>query len=480
MPSEHAGESPKLILVVTVDSLRWDMLGAYGDQTGVSPAFDRLAERSHVFEHAFATSSWTKPSISSLLTGSIVSRHLVFLSTLLEERATEYLRPRADDHLQEMYIRGNVLSERIPLFHEFLTGYRKAAFVDNVHLQAELGFDRGWDLFKHYRARKNEEGVPGNAEEINQDVLEFLKSHAQEDVLVWVHYFDVHWPYGPIAPYGQQFVGDAMSTLPEPYSHEALDELVQRIDDPRGTWATQILPGIYRAGIRIFDDRLGALFGELEAMGYFDPALIVITSDHGDEFFEHGDFGHGNNLYDTTVRIPLIIKLPGQSSAHRHAAPVSLVDVGPTILDICDRPHDGFFPDASSLQAVMQGASEPDRTAIFELVNAELENMKGIVDGRHKVLVEINEDGVDGRIFKLGDDDLPLDPDANARHMDELRAKLHAKVGNWDPRVLLFDAVARGDGGPETIERLDEIIEQLEALGYVQASGTKRGVPSNR
>ena len=281
--SENA--APDLVLIVTVDSLRWDMLGAYGDASGVSPTIDGLADQAHVFTHAYATSSWTKPSIASLLTGSIVSHHLVFLSTLVKERAVEYLKAGIDSDHERMYLRGNVLPSDLPLVHESLDGYLKAAFVENVHLRPELGFARGWDEFRNFPSRKSEEGIPGNAAAINHDVIEFLDAHKNQRAVVWIHYFDVHWPYGPFEPYGAEFLSDGADLLPDPYTYEGLERMVHGEYDPDGLVAKTVLPGIYRAGVREFDERLGQLFDQLHARDLFDASLIIVTSDHGDEFF---------------------------------------------------------------------------------------------------------------------------------------------------------------------------------------------------
>lgn len=459
--------TPDLVLIVTVDSLRWDMLGAYGDESGVSPTIDDLADQAHVFTYAYATSSWTKPSIASLLTASIVSHHLVFLSTLVKERAVEYLKGGVESDHERMYLRGNVLPSDLPLIHEFLDGHLKAAFVENVHLRPELGFARGWDEFRNFPSRKSEEGIPGNAAAINHDVLEFLDVHKNQRAVVWIHYFDVHWPYGPFEPYGAEFLSDGADLLPDPYTHEGLERLVQGEHDPDGLVAKTVLPGIYRAGVREFDERLGQLFDQLRARGLFDASLIILTSDHGDEFFEHGQFGHGNNLYDTTVRIPLLIKLPGQSSGQRHSIPASLVDIGPTILEVCGKGHrDGF--DGSSLLPAMRGESSEDRRPIFELVNPELENMKGMVSEPFKAIFEIDQNGPEGRIFKLDDDSRALDPTQHREDLLMIQEALVAAIGAWDPRVLLHESVSADGAEPREIENVDEIIEQLRAIGYVQ------------
>lgn len=463
--SENA--APDLVLIVTVDSLRWDMLGAYGDASGVSPTIDGLADQAHVFTHAYATSSWTKPSIASLLTGSIVSHHLVFLSTLVKERAVEYLKAGIDSDHERMYLRGNVLPSDLPLVHESLDGYLKAAFVENVHLRPELGFARGWDEFRNFPSRKSEEGIPGNAAAINHDVIEFLDAHKNQRAVVWIHYFDVHWPYGPFEPYGAEFLSDGADLLPDPYTYEGLERMVHGEYDPDGLVAKTVLPGIYRAGVREFDERLGQLFDQLHARDLFDASLIIVTSDHGDEFFEHGQFGHGNNLYDTTVRIPLLIKLPGQSSGQRHSTPASLADIGPTILEACGKGHRGVF-DGSSLLPAMHGEPSEDRRPVFELVNAELENMKGMVSGPFKAIFEIDQNGPEGRIFKLDDDSRVLDPTQHQEDLLLIQEALLAAIGAWDPRVLLHESVSADGAEPREIENVDEIIEQLRAIGYVQ------------
>jgi hypothetical protein len=356
----------------------------------------------------------------------------------------------------------------MPLFHEYLSDYRKAAFVENVHLRTELGFARGWDHFSYYQTRKHEVGVPGNADRINDDVVDFLDAHAGEKVVIWVHYFDVHWPYGPIDGYGEMFLGKNHELVAKPYTYAAAEEMVQGDHQPDELLAKDILPGLYRAGLRAFDDSLGDFLGQIEARGLLDPALVVITSDHGDEFFEHGSFGHGHNLYDTTVRIPLLVKLPNQKDSQAHSSTVSLSDIGSTILDACGKDYRKTFP-GRSLLPILRGVSENDRTAVFELVNHELENMKGIADSRHKLIVEVQGDHLNQEIFEFGNDFQPLDMSTTGDRAGVLRTRLFKAVRQWDPRLLLVESVRDAHSLPEEIENVDEIIDQLKAIGYIDS-----------
>jgi hypothetical protein len=305
---------------------------------------------------------------------------------------------------------------------------------------------------------------------MNRDVLEYLDSRPGEKTVIWIHYFDVHWPYGPIDVYGREFLGDAVDDLPSPYSYAGLQDLVEEVDNPEDPVATTVLPGIYRAGVRSFDDKLGNLLNELDSRGLFDPALVVVTSDHGDEFFEHGEFGHGNNLFDTTVRVPLLIKLPEQAAPQRYPDPVSLIDVGPTILESCGSLPDGVFP-GESLISVMEGKMSGERAPVFELVNLEMENVKGIVGGRFKMILEVGDEKIESWIYSLDDDARPLDKAAFRDQAQALRSRILNDVREWDPRLLLFEAVSKEDAPSLEIENVDEIIEQLKALGYVHTDG---------
>jgi hypothetical protein len=460
------GEPPALILVITVDSLRADTLGAYGDPLPVSPAIDRLAASSHVFDRAYAPSSWTKPSMASMLSSTIVSRHLVYFSTLVRERVVDYLATRFDGDYERLYLRGNVVPDHLPLFHEFLDGYHRAAFVENVHLRPELGFARGWDHFENFDTRKVEAGVPGNADAMNRRVLEYLDARAGDRCVVWIHYFDVHWPYGPIDRYGAEFLGDALGELPRPYTMAALDRMVSGAHSPTSRMATVVLPGIYRAGIRAFDDHLAELLDGLRQRRLFDSAMVILSSDHGDEFFEHGRFGHGHNLYDTVIRIPLLIKMPGQRHQQRHPEVVSLVDVGPTVLDAVGKPTPAFG-DGRSLLPLMEGTRAGECIAVSEVVNLELENLKAIAAGNHKLIRAVVPDGFEDRLFAIDDDFSALTGPGSRPLIDQMSGRLLGEIEDWDPLVLVGQDVQSSDVEPREIENLDSIIEQLRAIGYL-------------
>ncbi len=444
---------PPLILLVTVDSLRADAVAAAD-----APAFNRLRQRAHAFTNAYTACSWTKPAMASLLTSTLVSRHLVFLTTLDRAVVTSYLGARLATDRDAAYRRGNVLPSHLPVLPEQLAGYQRLAVAENVHLRRELGFARGWDEFETVADRKGEAGIPSNSDRVNAAALALVDRHRGANLLLWVHYFDVHWPFGPVDRYGAEILGPELAALPTPLTHAGLDALAAAGPDTR--FARTTLPLLYRVGVRTFDDHLAALFAALDQRGLLDPGLVVVTADHGEELFEHGVLGHGHNLSDATVRVPLLVKLPGQRDAASHDGVVSLVDVAPTVLDLTRRPLPTSFQ-GRSLVPVLAARPAPPGAAISEVVSRSLHAYKAIMAGDRKLVVGPDESHE--VLTALADDTFPLAADPTVA--GDLRRRLLDAVGRWDLLDLL--AAEPLDDGDQGIANEEEIRRQLEALGYL-------------
>jgi arylsulfatase A-like enzyme len=293
---------PRRVVMVFVDTLRVDHVGAYGYERDTTPALDALAEDAVVFEAARNVAPWTLPSTRSLLTG----------------RQPEFYD--AADTIQG---------------HLRRAGFATAMFAGNIYLSSNFGIQRDWGTHAV-------DLLPRANTQIDR-ALAWWEDHQGRDALLLVHLMDPHLPYKEPASYRRLFAGDAPASLPhEEFHRDQVQRAGLKSKDER-----QYVRDRYDNNIRFADDQLRRLY---EALSPDD--IVVFFSDHGEEFWDHGGFEHGHQLFDELLRVPLIVRAPGLA-ARRVDAPVSLLDVVPTLLDLLDLPE--ATTDGQSLVALMQG-----------------------------------------------------------------------------------------------------------------------------
>jgi arylsulfatase A-like enzyme len=318
------------VLLISIDSLRADHLGCYGYGRDTSPVIDGVAREGIRFASAVSPTSWTLPSHISLFSGRYGLSHGV---------VTEMHR----------------LSLEIPTLGEVLqgAGYRTAGFVSGPYLAGHYGYARGMDTYEDLSARyehRREARSAVVAPTINEMAERWLDQHGRERFFLFLHYFDVHYDYVPPAPFDKMFDPDYRGTVD---SKDLLkNPRVNAKMDPRDLAHVKAL---YDGEIRFTDMHVGKVLAKLEQMGVRDRTLVVITSDHGDEFFEHGSKGHQRTLYDEVLLVPLVVRLPDGADAGRVVREeVSLVDVMPTVLELLGVSAPSGM-DGESLIALMQG-----------------------------------------------------------------------------------------------------------------------------
>jgi arylsulfatase A-like enzyme len=291
------GARPPNVVVYLVDTLRRDHLSVYGYTRPTSPRLEAFARDAVRFETAYSTTSWTRPAVASLLTGVSPGRHKAIS---LSDR----------------------LDPAVPLLPQRLraVGYHSAAFVTNPSVLPMWGFGRGFDAFVDLVA---DDGRPARADEITEAVLRHLDAHRAEPFFFYVHTVDPHSPYDAPPPFDASFPRPPLGELESPNPRVAA----------RAKLAAVVAD--YDAEVRFSDHEFGRLMDSLEARGLYRDALVVFTSDHGEELRDHGQLGHGKSLYEEVVQVPLLVKLPANIHAGRVVdAPVSLLDVLPTIVGL--------------------------------------------------------------------------------------------------------------------------------------------------
>jgi arylsulfatase A-like enzyme len=292
------------IVLVSIDTLRADRLGCYGHSRDTSPFLDTLAARGVLFEQAIAQYPSTMTSHMSIFTGLYPAEHGVFAPA-------------------------GRLAESIPTVPELLqrAGFRTGGFTEAGQMRGEHGFARGFDRFDD-----EIQGRPDDVATTFARGLEFLRSVAPGDrFFLFLHTYAVHTPYDPPPPYDSLYwPGEPPAGL-APTGRNIL-YLNSRLIAPEPA-VVDYYRALYDGSIRQVDDRLRDLYAEIESLGLADELTLIVTSDHGEEFLEHGRLAH-TQIYRETVHVPLVVLSPGIRGARRVAPLVESLDLAPTLLEL--------------------------------------------------------------------------------------------------------------------------------------------------
>lgn len=274
---------------------------------------------------------------------------------------------------------------------------------------------------------------------------------------LFLHYWDVHFDYQPPPPYDTLFDPDYRG--PVDGRDYAYDPAIHPDMDPRGL---EHIVALYDGEIRWVDHHLGLLFEALRQRGRFDESLIAVTSDHGDEFFEHGEKGHRNNLFDSTLRVPLVIKYPKQQHAGtRVAGTVGLGDIAPTLLAAAglDAPETFLGVDLNPLLAATTPRDDRPR---FAHLGSDTHGRFAVVDGAFKWILQ-SRPGAD-RVVSLYDRTAtPPEVEDQKRRRPARRRRYAGLHRRWQALSRRLAEAMRAD----SIEYSPELERELEALGYL-------------
>jgi arylsulfatase A-like enzyme len=295
---------PPNVVVVLLDTLRADALSTYGAVRRTAPFMARLAEDSTLFEHAWSTSSWTAPATASVLTGCYPDRHGV-TSGFLAHFRDEDDGSMSEAELEQLELRA--IARNAPTLAERFRrlGYVTLGMASNVNIGHEMEFDRGFDRFE----RHHQESV----KQLRQRLLEWEgELNGEGPSFLYLHLNDVHEPYDPRPRF----------YLPPEDDQDA----------------NAVAYALYESEIGFLDSFLARLY---EDLGWGKDTLLVLVADHGEEFLDHGQNGHGFSLFGELTRVPLLIHGPSLGvRPGRFAENVSLVDLLPTLFDLIGRPVD--------------------------------------------------------------------------------------------------------------------------------------------
>lgn len=436
------------VVLISIDSLRPDHLGCYGYHRNTSPNIDRLAGRGAIFLDAVSTTSWTLPAHISLFTGTDISVHGV-----------------ANDGLS--------LHPGIPVLAEALkeAGYRTAAFCSSPYLNPAFGFDRGFDIYHNTDLEKSdfEDTVfledRDQWQKVHEDItspriqalaLDWLNRHQDEKFFLFLHMWDPHFDFIPPPPFNTLFDPDYQGEISS--RHFMFNQDIHPDMNPRDL---EHIIALYDGEIASTDHHLGKIFDHLEKLGLRGRTLIIITGDHGTEFFEHGNKGHRTTLYDETVKIPLIIVPPGKDLKGRKIADqAGIIDIAPTILDYLGQ---SIRPPIQGRSLLPVLAGENDGEPPPRLLELE-DKLRALRTSRYKLL--FNLPYLQTTIL-----DLEKDPRETHNHLvtdpeqwAEINRDFYSRL-NEDRQ--LAETYRRGETGEE-VNLSKEQIERLRSLGYIR------------
>ena len=464
-PSVTGAEStlPELrpnLIIYLIDTLRADHLGCYGYARPTSPHIDRFAAESIRFENGRAQSSWTKPAVATVLTGLYPVAH------------------GAELRSQRIHESVDTLAERLQA-----VGYETALFTTNANIVARFGFDQGWDSFQYLAHRRGRKHEHLDAAEMNTEIFAWLAARERrrptKPLFLFVHTLDPHDPYRPreefrdlLAP-GVDVETECCLRTPQ---LAALPEVAAR-NHARAAMA------LYDAEIAQNDAAFGDFLDELERRGLARTSAVLLTADHGEEFFDHGGWKHGFTLYEEMLRIPFVLRLPASAAAAARgrtvATPVDQVDIAPTLLALAGAATAADLPGRDVQQLVgpertRTGASWPS----FAWLQRPGAESTSTVAGGLKLLLFAGDRGTPGWTARLQEDrpallqgaarelyDLARDPGEHANLLDLERRRPLREL--W-LEGKLASALARHGGGAAAEEaEIDPDLERsLRALGY--------------
>ena len=439
----------KHVILITVDTLRADVLFAYGAAGVSTPNIDQLTEDGVLFQNAISAAPWTLPAVTSIMTG---------LSPMVHGAVRLNSR----------------LSDSVPTLAEYLRadGYFTAAIGNNPVLTTDFNLSQGFLEYNFFPkliggsfgARLFYWLAPAlfspSTESLTDSALSWLDSNHEKDFLLWIHYFDPHVPYTPPPEY-----------LPETNPPSTMGTYfidTRRIRDgefvpspAEERWIEQL----YEGEVRYLDKNVGDLLAALKRLDLYADSLIILTSDHGEEFWEHGGYEHGHTLYNEILQVPLIIKLPSFAAAKKKiSTPVPTQAIMPTILDLCGIEYQTNHLSVGSLLPLWgQSPATLEERPIISTGLLYNENQESVIFGRLKYIRSLltNREELYDLVRDPGEETSVAALFSDEIEKARILLREHHKIANE-----LAERYGTNDGGQI---KIDEGTRQLlKSVGYIQ------------
>jgi len=422
------------IVLISVDTLHPGHLGTYGHVRKTSPNLDALAARGAVFEDTSSTAPWTLPAHSSMLTG--------FYAEQTRARTTN-----------------GVLAEGIPTIAETLlaAGFRTTGFANVIWLRAVRDLNRG---FEHWKLLPADQTAKGAAEHITDLGIEFLERNEGQRCFLFLHYFDTHSPYLSQPEFERAFLppefrensrvtGTTMQLGLASADNAYIDFSQQEQGD---------LQKLYDAGILQLDHTLGRLFRFIDERFGFDDTLVIVTSDHGEGFFEHGNFSHGQDQYQEQLHVPLILRGGPVPGGVRIDAPTSIIDIAPTIFAAAGVASKKKLPGVDLGSYWGDRETDDDERVLYSqsAPGTDKDVIRMARRGRFKLIT--NSESGQRELYDLAEDP------AEQRDLSQARPELASELS-----ALMGEFFVHPDEDPPNPSELDpEMVERLQELGYIE------------
>lgn len=430
-PADPIPRRPHPIIIVDIDTLRADHLGCYGYGRDTSPTIDDFADQAVLFEWTFSQAPNTPPSQTSILTGLYPSTHGMIYD---------------DDRVPEEIV---TLAEALAAH-----GYTTAGFHDGGYLRDVFQIGQGFELYDDNRGQ--------GLKAIGPKAISWMREHATENFLLFIHTYDTHTPYAPEPPFDQMFLNDVSEPTP---GFEPTTDAMEKIRLSKYTDTLLTLPpndlayamALYDGEIRYVDTWFRQFWAVIRELGLDERATVVLLSDHGEEFQEHGSVLH-EKLYATVTRVPFVIRLPGGRLARRVSENVETVDLMPTLLDLAGAPTPAGVQGSSLVPMLLGTAPDNPYTAYSE--SPFFGHRRAVVLGHHHLLMTKKTGAVE--LYDLRAD--PLEQNDLAESAPDTAGVMTGFVRSWEERVAASTIEHSGSSEPLDAETLD----QLRELGYVQ------------
>jgi arylsulfatase A-like enzyme len=445
-PQQHT----KNVILISLDTLRPDHLGCYGYPRETSPNIDSLSQESALFQNTFATSPWTLPSHVSMLTSLNCINHQVYH---IDQTMDPSLLTLADIFRTNDYFTGAITS---------------GGYVSGLY-----GFSKGFDSY-HVRGAILEK----NAAELGcRYALEWIERHKDRNFFLFLHTYQIHTPYDSPAPFNTLFLKDDAK-----FTHIDMGRLRYNHENrykPVSADIKQNFIDLYDAEIRYTDEALiRPLIERLKKLDIYDDTMVVLTSDHGEEFYEHGSWQHLHSVYNETIKIPLVIKFFNSEHAGKTVTKYTrIIDIMPTILEALNIDLPKQELDGKSLFGLLADEEQENSERIFicelasNVMKKHVPKKMAINRGKHKFILNQDFKPEDLAYFfspppeidPMEVFDLELDPDElknMALEKPQLAKTLldFLKTHNTQKRKVF----------PEKAKINQELREQLRALGYIK------------
>ena len=444
-------DSPPVILL-TVDTLRWDALSLYGASTP-TPSLDALAADSVVFDRAYSTAPWTYVAFTSIHTGLTPWGHgVIYPDDRIPDNAP-VLAPMMRDYGYNTAVIGrNDLLTRSAIGHALPESFSDVNFYPRYLRPTTRAQPFLNDRYPDWL------GQGATTEQLGEYGSTWVRNHMDSPFLLWLHFFDPHYPYDFQQDFPPAF--DPPANVRK-YTGSELIRVLHR--GRRWPGMREWARALYQSEVQAVDRAIGKFVEDLKREGIYDRAIIIFTSDHGEEFAEHNVYGHLRTLYNESVRVPLFVKLPNSTVTARQPQPVSTVAIAPTIFDLAKIPYNSRGYSSDPLRTVWEAPASQRTPPAFMTAAVTAEPARAVVWENYKLIRWLNFDH-----WELYDQD--SDPYEQYNIADRLPDQV--AIG----RALLTDHAAkaaeraevRGLKKPKEEPLTEEEERLLRSLGYLQ------------